>query len=301
MARLKGWDEEAAEEAAQPGGKFSYAKKLETYHHQVEFKLSQGWSQEDAEAHTALSGVTKAALSEALRAESTVFAASSYALVNCFEHAVRHQQHPPPRVYVLLHGSNGVAETVDERFASLRKPDANGFHGFTCMGEAFAYDNEEMFPGDGLPPRERKMNQGVLSYDPLPPDVPSTDVVAFISRKEDDAGLHSAVKTTAEGAYRMPPLTLFVLARYCPAGEWEVRPGVRPACGCLEVTFTYAAVTAPTIDPRRRPGGAGGKMVVGVRQPARGTRACWPSLPSCTSSTRYLSTHLLYPERFPRA
>ena len=54
---------------------------------------------------------------------------------------------------------------------------------------------KELFPGDGLPPRERIMKHGEVSFPPLPPDARSPDVVAFISRAEDETGLHSTVRT----------------------------------------------------------------------------------------------------------
>lgn len=242
-ARLNGWDTDMAAREAGPGGKFSFETKLATYQNQIDFKRSQGWSQADAEAHVALSGVCTAAISAGLKDRSRRFAASTHALCGSLARACALAHHDvPPTVYAPIHGFNGLANQVDSRFETIATPDQHGFRGFTCHGEAFAYDSiSEMFPGDGQPPLERRMVHGVLSYTPLPADCPSHDVIAFVSRGADDAGLHAAVKTTAEGSFRLPPNTLVMLKRFRPAGTWVLPNGVRPGCGCYEVIMTFAA------------------------------------------------------------
>ena len=170
--------------------------KLRTYQHQVDFKTASGWTLEDAEAHVALSGVCCVAISKGLAEELPTFAASTHALCNALARAAKLQHDVPGVQYTPIYGVNGLANQVDRRFGSLLTPDSLGFLGFTCTGEAYMYDPvSELFPGDGLPPRERRTQQGKVSYPPLPPDAPSNDVIAFISRAEDDAGLHSTVRT----------------------------------------------------------------------------------------------------------
>jgi hypothetical protein len=50
----------------------------------------------------------------------------------------------------------------------------------------------------------------------------------------------SAYGTRAGAAgYRVPPNALVTFKRYLMPGEWTTSTGVRPACGCFEVSVTY--------------------------------------------------------------
>jgi hypothetical protein len=139
-------------------------------------------------------------------------------------------------------GKGGLNE-IDHKFASLEVPDANGFRGLTCAGEISCigptqtFDISEMFPRDGAKPQRREMSGGQATFKDL-----DGDVVAFISRPEDNAGLHSVINTGGAGSYRVPPQCLVVFKRYHSAGTWEVETAsgaVRPDCGCFEVHITY--------------------------------------------------------------
>ena len=169
-AALQGWLFDKAD--AMEGGRFSQASKLANYPGQVAFKLGRGWTREDAEAHTCLSGVCLTAISRALREEDDTlrrrYKASTYALYNSLSRAAKAQPEPAPPVYGWIAGGRGLAQTVDPRFVDLSSPDAFGFCGFTAAGEVAmvgpatsgADPVDCMFPSEGCAPRVRVIQQG---------------------------------------------------------------------------------------------------------------------------------------------
>jgi len=242
LARTSGFDIEATRPKLEPGGKFHYDTKLANYEHQVSYKTATGWSVEDAEAHVALSGACSPVLAESIKTGETRFAASCHAIYSALVQAAKLQTTTPPTCYSWIHGKGGLNE-IDHKFASLEVPDANGFRGLTCAGEISCigptqtFDISEMFPRDGAKPQRREMSGGQATFKDL-----DGDVVAFISRPEDNAGLHSVINTGGAGSYRVPPQCLVVFKRYHSAGTWEVETAsgaVRPDCGCFEVHITY--------------------------------------------------------------
>ena len=241
-ARMRGWN--VPSEADLTGdGKFAIKTKLKTYKHQVAYKCERGWFEEDAMAHVALSGVCDIALAASIRRHSPSFAASVHALYNALARASSLETELPKPCYCLINNGRGggLAVDVDEQFAALSIPDANGFRGFSCAGEIYAYGDgalDKMFPGDGRPPRVKVMKHGVEYYLEVP-EGGRTDVIAIIPKMPDESGrLHSPVHTTKDG-YRVPPNSLVTFKRYHKPGEWVAANGVRPRCGCYDVTVTF--------------------------------------------------------------
>ena len=259
-ARLRGFP--IPTEAMLTGdGKYAAATKLKTYQSQVDFKTERGWSLEDAEAHVALSGVCMTAISDSIRQRSSRFAASAHAVYDALALAAQRQaQELPKPVFAFINTGGdkpaGLAVEVDEQFAELSRPDANGFRGFSCPGEVFAAGDDvldKLFPGNGLPPQQRRLVHGQEEYLP----VENGDVVAILPKQPNGRMLHQPIATNG-GSYRVPPNSLITLLRYREPGEWLAPNGVRPGCGCYEVAVTFYALAQGGREKRALAEGAEG-------------------------------------------
>ena len=127
-ARLKGYPIPSTE-ALSGDGKFSVATKLRNYQSQLDFKASLGWACEDSEAHVALSGVCTLALAASVQERSSRFAASVHALYAALARASELTTQLPGNVYWFVDTGTclGLAVEVDARFATLSRPDVNGY------------------------------------------------------------------------------------------------------------------------------------------------------------------------------
>lgn len=112
-----------------------------------------GWDMEDAQAHTCIAGVCGIVVTEHLSRKSNKFAATTHALCDALARSARKQRKIPPVTYGLLYGQfGGLVKTTDARYADLLQPDANGFRGFTCVGETTAFSVRRR-PPCPAPPR----------------------------------------------------------------------------------------------------------------------------------------------------
>ena len=253
-AKARGWPAPTAEALIGEGSR-SIQSKLGNYPDQVQFKTERGWSQEDAEVHTALSGVCGVSLCRSIEEHSKRYAASVHAVNAALVNAAQLDLNLHETVYNFVRvdktrglaaGSSmptgGLAIEVSDKFETIDKPDANGFRGFTCPGEVPAFGGDQaatVFHTDGMPPRYHRFQNGQRFCE----DVEGVDVVAFVPKVPDAEYLHQLIETNC-GGFRAPPNTLITFLRYCGPGEWEASNGVRPRCGCFFVTVTFRRQSA---------------------------------------------------------
>jgi hypothetical protein len=276
-ARVRGFPvQDVAEYSGE--GKYSYSTKLRTYDHQVQFARSHGASLDDAEASVALGGVCSSIIADSVRNRSARYAASAHALYTSVCNAAQRDRMRAVKTvadtgtgrvtpvtyktFQTIHGQGGLV-TVDQRFATLATPDGSGFRGFTCPGEIHSFGNDDgfldgMFPADGKPACFRVMNHGVGGWlDLREVGAPNADVVAFVNRPPDESGFHDGGRISSAFSYHVPINSLVSLLRFRPAGTWVAPNGVRPACGCYEVSVTYhppasGATQQEAQQPRKR-------------------------------------------------
>ena len=224
-------------------GKFSWKEKLHNYDGQVQWKVARGWTIEDAEAHVALAAPRfTLVLTASFEERSQRFAASSHAMYGALLHAAQLEAHLPKPCYAFIevaHGK-GLVHEVDPQFAEFRPGGKLSKEGaaFTCRAEIYAWGGAALagiFPGDEMRPCMRQLKGGAETFGVIDEDV---DVIAFISEESDDQCLHHPIHVNA-GGYRIPPGTRVTLKRYHNAGEWTTVNGVKPNCGCCEVTVSY--------------------------------------------------------------
>lgn len=143
-----------------------------------------------------------------------------------------------PMLYRHLRGAIGSLVAVDERWATLETPDHTGFCGLCSSGITVGDCDPDLFDERGYLQAFRK--DGNTTY-----TLQDSDVVGFVSRVEDESGIHSAVLTYNDKTGAFPPNTLFRLQHVKEKGEWEAPGGrgVFPQQRLLVVTATYLIPT----------------------------------------------------------
>ena len=195
----------------------------------VKWKRSAGWSEEDADAETAISSNGHAAIGAAVRDRSDRYAASTYAACEALLTAARMMEAPEPPTFRHLHGLMSLT-TTDAAWRSL--PDAEVGHSFVTSTIAFASDHSDSLTETGycVPVID---TDGKLTYRPQ-----DSDVVCFVSAPPDGRGFHSLVQVSPSG-YHLPPMTTVTLQKVESPGSWQAY-GRRIRRRLFTVSVAYA-------------------------------------------------------------
>ena len=139
-----------------------------------------------------------------------------------------------PMLYRHLRGAIGSLVAVDEQWATIETPDHTGFCGLCSSGITVGDCDPANFGEGGYLQAFRKDKSTTYTLQ-------DSDVVGFVSRVEDESGIHSAILTYNDQTGAFPPNTLFRLQEVKAPGTWEAPggKGIFPRQRLLVVTATY--------------------------------------------------------------
>ena len=115
------------------GGVDSIEKKIESLADDIEWKVDNGWPQEQAEAYTVIMGLLGAPLAAAVRERSDRYAASTHLVCDVLAERAKQMTEAAPLVYMNLTGLFGLA-TDDPAWEALTQPGASAGLGLVTNG-----------------------------------------------------------------------------------------------------------------------------------------------------------------------
>lgn len=212
--RLEGDSGNATRKNCGPGGQEGMEKWAKTRRDGIRFKLGHGWSQEDAEGYTLITGCNRAALARAVRERDTVYAASMHLVLRSLAAGATRMEAPAPPLYYVLCGQHGLA-TADAAWAVLLQPDVAPGLSFVTTSPALGRDDKKCIPNpSGY--HERMIDR---SGSPAGYDLQVSPVVRFVSAAAEGEVLRTLVNV-APSRWELPPLATVTLQRIDPPGAW---------------------------------------------------------------------------------
>ena len=197
----KSWPRAMFEE----GGFSSVKAMIEYYGAAIRWKLSIGWSLEQAEQYTVISACLAAPLAAAMRERSPRYAACTHAVCAALAAQAKRLDVAVPPVYCNLTGQFGLS-TLDPSWETLQQPRAS-------VGLSFVIDGlcQADLPDLKVFPDEEGFHVHMDYGDGDVYELQDSDVVCFRGAPPDADGYHSLIPITSFGSHALPPLATVTL------------------------------------------------------------------------------------------
>ena len=223
----EGWDPCTLESVSRPDGKDAIDRELEKRKREIEWKVDQGWSRDDAEAFSVLISVCAQPIARAMREQVSDFAASSHRLNEIFAARVLAQDvqgaGSPPPCYRNLTGKFGYATQfpewcILENVGSHAQAQQLIGSSLRTIGCVTGYTASEHFSEGGfcVPQRYSGSTETHWSIQA------ESDVVQLVSGTGDARASHSLICDSEFGTQRLPPAATVTIIDVKQPGEWEV-------------------------------------------------------------------------------
>ena len=146
VERFKLEGESRPRSSFETGGVDSIEKKIENLADDIEWKVENGWPQEQAEAYTVIMGLLGAPLAAAVRERSDRYAASTHLVCDALAERAKQMTEAAPLLHNLT-GKFGLA-TDDPAWEALTQSDASAGLGLVTNGvvQGDEADNRTSFP-----------------------------------------------------------------------------------------------------------------------------------------------------------
>ena len=215
------------------GGISSVEAMIEYYGAAIRWKVSIGWSLEQAEPYTVISACLAAPLAAAMRERSPRYAACTHSVCDALAAQAKRLDVVVPPVYCNLTGMFGLS-TLDPRWELLQQPGASVGISFVIDGLCQAdLPDLQVFPDEEGFYVHMDYGEGDVY------ELQDSDVVCFRGAPPDaDGSYHSLIPITSFGSHALPPLATATLESIQQPGEWEVC-GQRVRRRLLTVSVTY--------------------------------------------------------------